>query len=108
MYDYAKYKFFKAQYEEAGIYFKKCKKLNMNLTPSLFHKIKLEELNGFCAACSSEITEKSSLLMQFLYSTQTNHNVSKLYYFHYLLIYVFYIIDDDYLILFLNREFSKF
>ncbi|XP_026812278.1 integrator complex subunit 8 [Rhopalosiphum maidis] len=74
MYDYAKYKFFKAQYEEAGIYFKKCKELNMNLTPSSFHKIKLEELNGFCAACSSEITDNSSLLMQFLYSTQTNHN----------------------------------
>jgi len=91
MYDYAKYKFFKAQYEEAGIYFKKCKELNMNFTPSSFHKIKLEELNGFCAACSSEITENSSLLMQFLYSTQTNYNVNILNYFHYLftLIYVY-------------------
>lgn len=76
MYDYAKYKFFKEQYEEAGIYFQKCKELHQNLTPSSFHKIKLEELNGFCAACSSEINECSSLLMQFLYSTQTNYNVN--------------------------------
>lgn len=83
MYDYAKYKFFKEQYEEAGIYFKKCKELHINLTASSFHKIKYEELNGFCAACSSEITNNSSLLMQFLYSTQTNYNVK-------ILIIVFY------------------
>lgn len=103
MYDYAKYKFFKAQYEEAGIYFKMCKELNMNLTPSSFHKIKLEELNGFCAACSSEITENSSLLMQFLYSTQTNHNVNTLYYNHY-----FFMIDYGHFLILINREFSEF
>lgn len=78
MYDYAKYKFFKEQYEDAGIYFKKCKELHKNLTASPFHKIQLEELNGFCAACSSEITNNSSLLMQFLCSTQTNYNVNVL------------------------------
>lgn len=76
MYDYAKYKFFKEQYEEAGIYFRKCKELHTNLIPSSFYKINLEELNGFCVACSSEITNTSSLLMQFLYSTQTNYNVN--------------------------------
>jgi len=76
MYDYARYKFFKEQYEEAGIYFKKCKELCTNITPSSFYKIKFDELDGFCAACSSEITENSSLLMQFLYSTQTNYNVN--------------------------------
>lgn len=76
MFDYAKYKFFKEQYKEAGIYFNRCKELHKNLTPSSFHKIKFEELNGFCAACSSELTEDSSLLMQFLYSTQTNYNVN--------------------------------
>jgi len=76
MYDYAKYKFFKEQYEEAGIYFKKCKELHTNLIPTVFYKIKWEELNGFCAACSAEITENSSLLMQFLYSSQTNYNVN--------------------------------
>lgn len=82
MYDYAKYKFFKEQYEEAGIYFKKCKELHTNLKPSSFHKIKLQELNGFCAACSSEITENSSLLMQLLYSSQANYNVNLyIYYF---------------------------
>lgn len=79
MYDYAKYKFFKEQYEEAGIYFRKCKELHTNLIPSSFYKINLEELNGFCAACSSEITNTSSLLMQFLYSTQTNYNVNIAY-----------------------------
>jgi hypothetical protein len=76
MYDYAKYKFFKEQYKEAGIYFNRCKELHKNLTPSSFHKIKFEELKGFCAACSSELTEDSSLLMQFLYSAQTNYNVN--------------------------------
>jgi len=80
MYDYAKYKFFKERYEEAGIYFRKCKELHKNLLPSSFHKIKLEELNGFCAACSTEITDNSSLFMQFLYSTQTNYNVKTLRY----------------------------
>lgn len=75
MYDYARYKFFKEKYKEANIYFKKCKELQKNLKPSSFNKIKLEELNGFCAACSSETTDKSSLLMQFLYSSQTNYNV---------------------------------
>lgn len=76
MYDYARYKFFKEQYEEAGIYFKKCEELCINIiVPSSFYKIKLDELNGFCAACLSEITENSSLLMQFLHSTQTNYNV---------------------------------
>lgn len=79
MYDYAKYKFFKEQYDEAGIYFRKCKELHKNLIPSSFHKINIEELNGFCAACSSEITNTSSLLMQFLYSTQTNYNVNIMY-----------------------------
>lgn len=53
-----------------------CKELHTNLTPSRFHKIQFEELNGFCVACSSEITNDSSLLMQFLYSAQTNYNVS--------------------------------
>lgn len=76
MYDYAKYKFFKEQYDEAGIYFRKCKELYKNLTPSSFYKIQIEELNGFCAACSSDITENSNLLMQFLYSSQTNYNVN--------------------------------
>lgn len=87
MYDYAKYKFFKEQYEEASIYFEKCKELHKTFTPSSFHKIKLEELNGFCAACSSEINEHSSLLIQFLYSTQTNYNVNYFNIVFYVLLY---------------------
>lgn len=83
MYDYAKYKFFKEQYEEAGTYFRKCKELHKNLNPSSYHKIQLRELDGFCAACSSAITEKSSLFMQFLYSSQTNYDVI-------LLLFMFY------------------
>ncbi|XP_050529627.1 integrator complex subunit 8 [Daktulosphaira vitifoliae] len=73
MYDYSKYKFFKEQYEDAHTYFTKCRQLYQNLKPSSFYKIKIEELNGFCAACSLEVTENTNLFVQFLHSIQSNY-----------------------------------
>lgn len=58
------------------------------MIPSSFHKVQIDELNGFCAACSSDISEKSILLMQFLYSNQTNYNVN---YLIYLILFIKYI-----------------